>query len=393
MPRPRQQLSGLGRLAGVLGAVGAIAGSAIAVGQAPAAGSLQARTAAGAALPSGPMVGFGDEQPRMFVSPYFTALHVHIARLMVSWDAALNHRSDLPRADLWVRAAEQAGVQPLIALSYSRGCYSSKGTVPHLARCALPSVSTYQRAFVALRKHYPEISTWSVWNEENHRSQPTHNNPRRAAEFYKVVRANCQGCTIVAADVLDQPRFIDWVKRFRRYAGNGPAIWGLHNYEDTNNHTNRGTRAMLRAVPGEVWLTETGGIVHFPHRPFNPKRAAVAVQYMLSLTRLSTRIKRLYVYQWTGAHFTDRFDAGITGPDGQPRPAYYVIRQYLSSHPQEMPAGATGFGGPTGPTGPAGPVGGTGAQPGGGQNTPPPPGQGSSGPTGHACPLPPLPCV
>jgi hypothetical protein len=338
------------------------------------------------------MVGFGDEQPNMFVSPYFTVLHVHIARLIVSWDVVLNRRSDLLRDDLWVKAAERAGVQPLVALSYSRGCYTSKGTVPHKASCALPSVSTYERAFVALRKRYPEVINWSVWNEANHRSEPTHNNPRRAAEFYKVVQANCQGCTIVAADVLDQPRFISWINQFRRYAGSGPVLWGLHNYEDTNNHTTKGTQAMLRAVSGDVWLTETGGIVHFPHRPFNPKRAASAVQYMFRLTRLSPRIKRLYVYEWTGARFTDRFDAGVTSPTGKPRPAYYVIRDYLSSHPQATPEGATGLGGPTAPSsGPGGPSGATG--PGGAQNTPPPSGSGSTGPTGPHCPLPPLPCV
>jgi len=340
----------------------------------------------------GRLVGIGDEQPRMFASPYFKALHVRIARMTVSWDAALNQRSDLGRADVWVRTAARANVEPLISLSYTRGCYTSKGTVPHLAKCRLPTVATYRRAFLALRDRYPEVRDWSVWNEANHRSEPTFNDPRRAAEFYNVVKANCPGCTIVAADVLDQPHFTSWVRQFRRYA-QGPRIFGLHNYEDTNNHTSKGTRAMLATVPGQVWLTETGGIVKFPHRPFNPKRAAAATRFMFKLAALSSRLTRLYVYQWTGAHRHDRFDAGLTDPSGRPRPAYYVVKRYLDGHPQPLPEGPTGPTGPTGvsgPTGPSGPSGPTGAQP-GSTSHPPPSSGGGSGGSGGGCPLPSLP--
>ena len=38
-------------------------------------------------------------------------------------------------------------------------------------------------------------------------------------------------------------------------------IWGLHNYIDANRFRTTGTRSLLRAVPGEVWFTETGGLV------------------------------------------------------------------------------------------------------------------------------------
>jgi hypothetical protein len=315
----------------------------------------------------------------MFTNPFFMALHTRIARMTISWDAAINHGGDLPRADAWVRTAALYGIEPLISLSFAQGCYSKKGVVPHLAKCALPSVATYKSAFLAFRRRYPRVTDWSVWNEANHRSEPTSKNPRRAAEFYNVVRANCPGCTIVAADVLDQRGFLGWIHQFRRYAAGDPHVWGVHNYEDTNGHTSRRTRALLGAVPGEVWFTETGGIVHFPHRPFNPPRAARAVKYMFQLAQLSTRITRLYVYQWTGARITDRFDAGITSADGRPRPAYYVIRRYLDTHPQPTGFGPTGPSGPSGPSGASGQSGSTGS---GGSGPPP------SGTTGSPCPLP-----
>jgi hypothetical protein len=231
--------------------------------------------------------------------------------------------------------------------------------VPRLAKCRLPSVATYKRAFLAFRKRYPEVSDWSVWNEENHHSEPTYNDPRRAAEFYNVVRAHCHGCKIVAADVLDQSGFTTWLAQFRRYAIH-PRLWGVHNYHDTNGHTDIGTKAFLGAVPGEVWFTETGGIVHFNHGRFRPKHAASAVRYMFKLARLSSRITRVYIYQWTGARITDRFDAGITSPHGRPRPAYHVIKRYLHAHPQPNLFGSTGPTGPTGPSGPSGPSGATG---------------------------------
>ena len=92
---------------------------------------------------------------------------------------------------------------------------------------------------------------YSPWNEANHRAQPTYKRPGRAAAFYGVVRKLCRGCTIVAADVLDQSGMVEWVRAFRRKAPGKPRIWGLHNYKDTNDFRrgrHSGTRKLLRAV-------------------------------------------------------------------------------------------------------------------------------------------------
>jgi hypothetical protein len=300
----------------------------------------------------------------MFASPYFQALHVRISRLIVPWDV-IRHHSDLTSADLWLRAARQLHVEPLVTFNYARGCYDAHGHVPHVAKCRLPSVARYRQAFLAFRSRHPEVHVYSPWNEINHRSQPTFRDPRRAAEFYNVVRDHCPGCTIVAADVLDQKGFVAYLRQFRRYAKGDPRIWGLHNYLDSNNYTETGTKAMLAAVPGEVWLTETGGIVKFKHRPYNPARAAKATRFVFRLARLSGRITRVYIYQWTGSPRRVRFDAGLTGPNGIPRPAYYVVKDHIP--PMSIDEGATGASGASGASGPTKPS----ASNGGGKGSPP----------------------
>src|SRR5205814_1546285 len=78
----------------------------------------------------------------------------------------------------------------------------------------LPSAAQFRQAFLAFRKRYPDVRVYSPWNEINHKSQPTARHPGRAAAYYEVVRDNCPGCTIVAADVLDQAGFERYLARF-----------------------------------------------------------------------------------------------------------------------------------------------------------------------------------
>jgi len=87
---------------------------------------------------------------------------------------------------------------------------------------------------------------------------------------------------------------------------------------------------MLRTVRGKLWLTETGGIVRFSHTlPYNERRAAKATRYMFRLAKSSSRIKRLYIYSWWGEPRGARFDSGLVGPNGSPRPAYFVVKRKL----------------------------------------------------------------
>jgi hypothetical protein len=203
-------------------------------------------------------------------------------------------------------------------------------------------VGQYTAALRAFRAKYPWIRTIQPWNEANHQSQPTGRNPKRAAQYYNAVRLNCRGCTITAADVLDSPNLKRWLPAFLKTAQGKPRLWGLHNYTDTNRFRSAGTRAMLKLVKGQVWLTETGGIVAFTTSSgkvalrHDEKRARRAIDFLFKLARTSPRITRVYVYQWRKTAPGDRFDAGLVAPDNAPRASLSALRRQLGLPPANL---------------------------------------------------------
>src|SRR5207244_2697743 len=71
-------------------------------------------------------------------------------------------------------------------------------------------------------------------------------------------------------DVLAQNNIsptLRYISEFKREIGRlrtvMPKVWGMHNYSDVNRLQSWRTRALGRALGGQVWLTETGGIVQF----------------------------------------------------------------------------------------------------------------------------------
>jgi putative glycosyl hydrolase len=297
--------------------------------------ALTALVAIGVAAPAAAakrsyLVGFSEQQPSMFTNPLFQALGVRKARYIASWNV-INSSTELRELETWLFAARLTGVTPLIAFNHSRKCFGRS--------CKLPGVSQYREAFRRFHKRFPWVREYSVWNEVNHFSQPTYRRPQTAARYYNSVRSVCPGCKVVAADVLDQGDAAWYLRHFLKFAKGHPRIWGLHNYSDTNRFRSRGTQRILKLVKGEIWLTETGGVVHFGRAfPFSPRRAAKATSYMFRLARSNPRIKRLYIYQWTGAKRNARFDAGLIDPHGKPRPAYYVVRRTIAPKRRPKPA-------------------------------------------------------
>jgi hypothetical protein len=290
-------------------------------GDRPDAGTASAPAAATTPAPPAaqrPILGIGEQLSPMFKDKRFVDLGVRHVRLVAAYDAmALRPERDL--VDVWVAEARRTGVEPFITFGHSRGQPDK-----------LPTVGEFRSAFRAFRRRYPDVRVYAPWNEINHVSQPTARAPRRAAEYYNVVKAECPTCTVLAGDLLDQAGMVRYLQAYRRHLDGAPAIWGLHNYADTNRFRSSGLRDMLAAVKGEVWLTETGGIVRFGRSfPRDEQRAARAVAYALKLARDNERVQRVYFYNWTGARPTDRFDAGFIAPDGTARPAFDVLRKAL----------------------------------------------------------------
>ena len=277
------------------------------------------------------LVGVGDQDASMFTDPLFTQLGIKRARYFPSWNVAQKPQ-EAGWLDQWLAQAAATGTEPLISFNVALGSACPRRP------CKLPSVRQYTRAFRAFRARWPQVRVVNPWNEANHRSQPTFKNPKRAAQYYNVVRKYCKRCKIVAADVIDERNMERWLKAFRRTAKK-PRIWGLHNYRDTNKRRGQrlgGTKRLLKAVKGEVWLTETGGIVKFvlPNGhtlfPESERRANSATKRMFALAkRYRKRIKRLYIYHWKESASDNRFDAGLVRRDGSPRPAYSTVRSQL----------------------------------------------------------------
>jgi hypothetical protein len=262
----------------------------------------------------------GDQNAITFSSPAFLALGIKHARLTVPYDA-VSVGFERQLVDQWMAPVTKAGIEPFVTFGHSR---------VHPTR--LPTVTAYAAAVRAFRARYPRVRVFAAWNEINNQSQPTFRNPRRAAAYFDALSAQCSDCTLVAGDVLDQAGFVDYLKRYRAALRSKPKIWGLHDYSDTNRFRSTGTRKFLRAVPGEVWLTETGGVAKFGRSfPFDLQRQARALRYAFKLAGSDPRITRMYLYNWLGANPTDRFDAGLVGPDGTTqRPAYRALVRVLN---------------------------------------------------------------
>jgi hypothetical protein len=286
-------------------------------------------------------IGVGEQSPQMFESPAWQQLRLHHVRYLVPWD--WEHGGSAAEVDAFMTSARLRRQRVLVTFTARRGCYAD-GRYSRAAACRAPSARAYRASVRAFDDRYPWVRTYSAWNEVNHISQPTFRRPRVAVRYYRALRRlrRGRGFRVMAADVLDTADMQHYLRRFLRSAPGRPRLWGLHNYQDVNHRTSADTRSMLDTVPGEVWLTETNGIVKFgDSRQFrySESRAARCTRWMFRLADrydsrrrgMRSKIMRLYVYNWFGAPPGARFDAGLVDPDGTPRASYFVVQGYARS--------------------------------------------------------------
>lgn len=268
-------------------------------------------------------VGIAEQQPGFFSQPLFERTGIRHARLLVSWNVIYT-KWQREQADTWLAAARAAGVTPLVSFGHSR-----------TRRADLPSTARYLRAFRAFRKRYPWVRTYATWNEANHCGQPTCRRPALVASYWRAIKRDCPTCRILAAELLDSPNAAAWAYAFRRATPVEPRLWGLHNYLDANRFTTTYTRATLAATRGELWLTETGGIVARRNGsrvrlPGSTAHAAKATRFVFEkLVRVDPRIKRVYLYHWVNERGRASWDSALVAANGKARPAYAVLRDRL----------------------------------------------------------------
>jgi hypothetical protein len=278
------------------------------------------------------LTGLGDEYSDMFANPLWQQLHTKIARYIAPYDAMV-HADSLARATAWIQAAEEQHAQILVAF------YHSEHTP-----MVLPSVAQYRHDVQKFLRRFPNVRQYQAWDEAN-RGTIAHYlaspSAGATAQYYQALHRLCTTCNVIGLDVLDQSKIsptLEYISEFKREIARlhttMPSIWGLHDYSDVNRYESWRTREVSRALGGQIWLTETGGIVQFGgiftnHNGSGLTRAASVLNYTFGLAAAFSQVKRLYLYNWTGGVGSSRFDAGLTDSRNRPRLGYVIVCRHL----------------------------------------------------------------
>ena len=280
----------------------------------------------------GVVLGIGEQHATMFDDPLFTWLGMKTARIVVPWDV-MRTAHDRERVRVWLDKTRMLGIEPLIAFGRS---WDSRG------HKQLPTLSQFRNAFMRFQEMHWDVDTFIPWNEPNHPKQPTWKRPDMAGRFYNAIRAECEHCTIVAGDVLDTPGMTRYTEKYQAVLKEEPEVWGMHNYGDAYGRKSTATRQMLRITKGELWLTETGGVVRRPRGRVGVsmrrrlRDAAAATRYVLRLAVAQPRIKRVYLYQWREVRDAP-WDSALIGANRRLRPAFKVAAQFLQRDVGQAP--------------------------------------------------------
>jgi hypothetical protein len=289
-------------------------------------------------------VGIGEQDAKVFDDPAWAGLGLKRVRYLVPWDYA-KHAGQKAEIDNYMTRARQLKQDVLVTFTARRGCYSAKGRYSKSKACRAPSAKKFAKAFKAFDKKFSWVKTYSPWNEINHKSQPTFKKPKLAAQFYNAIHKGARKghYRVMGADLLDTGgiSISRYLRELRPHLHGTPRLWGLHNYGDVNYNRSGATKTLLRLVPGEVWMTETGGIVKLlPQLKPSTRRAAARTKTMFKLASrfskkrrgYSSKITRLFVYTWYGEGPDARFDAGLVNADGTPRAAFNVFKKTAVKH-------------------------------------------------------------
>lgn len=294
------------------------------------------------AAPAVYKIGISDQNGTVFSNPLFAPLKMKMARYVTPWDSMNAGRvADLNQLIFWIDEARKANQRILVAFQASQ----TEGQ-----QFKAPTVRQYTAALRRFKARFPFVKDIQAWNEANRcqerkpvtnfvTGEPICKKPKLAAQYYmaalKVFKPS-QGYKVTGLDILDGANIackqaycaLKYIRTFMKFAKPRPKFWGIHNYSDTNRFDTKRTKALIRATKsGDIWLTETGGIVSLGKNfPYNTRRAAKALGCMFTLAKSNRRITRLYVYNFIGLEKGNSFDAGLINPNNTRRPGYNVVK-------------------------------------------------------------------
>jgi hypothetical protein len=310
--------------------------------------SIVAVAGGAAAVPAGAagavVIGIGDQNPAMFSDPRFANLGITTAREVVPWDI-ITRRADRPYLAAfrgWLTAAQAAHVTPLIS-------FGADFTNP--AANYVPTVAQYRRAVKAFLKAFPQVKTYTAWNEPDFVYRTLARRPGLAANYFNALFELCHHCTVLAGDVYlptaasvpksARASFFNgveslgpWLRAYIRGLHHRPAGWALHDYTEVRGRNTLQLRTLMSMTSGPIWLDETGGVLRRGHWWYPNQSATAAAkdeQFLLSLAKRYHRIARIYHYEWKG-DTTAGWDSGLIAPNGRARPAYTVLLNWMRHH-------------------------------------------------------------
>lgn len=285
-------------------------------------------------------VGLADQNIATLDDLRVGALGLRRLRYVVAWNAVWK---DPAAVDAFLVPAHDRGFAVLVAFGGQRadGC-------PHEG-CAAPTPDQLQQAVHDFHSRYPWVTELTPWNEPNHPGAPSYKDPSLAADYLRATEHGCPSCKVIGGDVVDTANLTEWMQGYVSALGDAPRTWSLHNYGDVNALSRAHTDAFMAAVKGDVWITETNGIVSYLQSSGSPAtlpdeaRAADALDFGLrTFAAPGGRIARFYVYNWRAAPQAG-FDSGLLRADGSLRPAFGVLADYQFGR-QPDAAGGSGAG-------------------------------------------------
>ena len=294
---------------------------ALAASGAPWAAQAKAGSSTAARAKHHLLVGLDDESGAMFTNRWFRRLPIKIARYGVPWNIAVTRdKTLLGWARTWLAAAARAGVQPLVSFGPPGG---NAGNY-------IPDDRTYTRAVKAFMRDFPNVRTYTPWNEPEFPYRALGRQPGLAAAYFNTLVRACRHCTIVAGDLYlpASAGLESWVRAYKRGLRFKPVAWAIHPYDDVRTHTTGSIQVLERYVGGaQIWLDEISGVLRRGHWPFpnqSPNAANRDERFMFVLPKIFHNITRIYHYQWQAVPASP-WDSALLGPGGQPRPAYWTF--------------------------------------------------------------------
>lgn len=290
------------------------------------------------------VIGIGDQNPSMFGDPRFAKLGITTTRAVVPWDVVTRPADapDLTGFKAWLHAAEGAHLTPLIS-------FGADSTNP--AANYVPTVSQYTHAVSAFLSAFPQVKTYTAWNEPDFVYRSLARHPGLAAAYFNALFEQCHHCTVLAGDVYlptaaavpksERASFFHgiaplgpWLRAYIQGLRHRPAGWALHDYIEVRGRNSLQLQTLMSMTSGPIWLDETGGILRRGHWWFPNQSAAGAAedeQFLLSLATRYHRVAGIYHYEWQGVAGAG-WDSGLIAPNGAPRPAYTVLLNWMRRH-------------------------------------------------------------